>query len=174
MSEKLDRNQVQAGARARLVAAGVGVSLLAAIVIAVVVFSSGEGEGVEGAPADCVESWNTGEGAATAGSHAASLHGATSAWVVYLSERGEKASAADGMCAVIFPSPQPDPEPEFGVTVETSEGWLPLFASRRAPVSREYFGGRSPVSLDRIGELQREAMSATNATLLPDGTLSQP
>jgi hypothetical protein len=164
------------GSRARLVAACVGLALLSAIVLAVVFTSSSSednGSGAE-APGECLDAWNGDEVAVGTGSHSAGVHGYESAWVLYMSEEGEPASAEDGACAVVFASPTLDVEPEFAVTIETEKGWLPLYASRNVPAARRYFGGQSPVSRARIGELQEEALTATNAALLPDGTLATP
>jgi hypothetical protein len=159
----MDRNSTEgerAAKRARLIAVGVAVALLSAIVIAVVAFSpSGEDGGVGAAPADCIASWNRDEAALGIGSHVASLHGYTSAWVLRLGEDLERNPAAGGRCAVVFPASQLDPEPEFAATVEEGRAWVSLSGS-----------GASEAEL---GELQREAMTATNAAVLPDGTLSR-
>jgi hypothetical protein len=171
----VEKRQMAEGSRLRLVAGGVAIALLGGLVAIVVASSSSEnGGGGEPAPAECLDAWNGDEGAVGTGSHAAAVHGYDSARVLYMTEEGEPASAEGGACAVVLASPTPDVEPEFAVTIETEKGWLPLYASRNVPAARRYFGGRSPVSRDRIGELQSEAMGAINATLLPDGTLATP
>jgi hypothetical protein len=144
--------------RARLLFAGAAVALLAAIVIGVVAFSSDEESASAAAPGECIDSWNRDEAALGIGSHVVSLHGYTSAWVLQLGEDLERNPTEGGRCAVVFPASQLDPEPEFAATVEEGRSWKPLSGA-----------GASEAEL---GELQREAMSATNATLLPDGTLS--
>jgi hypothetical protein len=63
-----------------------------------------------------------------------------------------------GSCAIVFPSAQPDPEPFFAAAILVGERWRPL--SRATEISDE-----------RVGELQREAISFGNAQLLPDGSL---
>jgi hypothetical protein len=152
----------------------VGLAGLLTTVTAVVLAGSSDEPEAAAAPAECLDAWNGDEGAMGVGAHVASSHGYTSAWVLYLDETGDEASASDGECAVVFPAAELDPEPEFAVTLNTTDGWLPLYASPRVPASRKHFEGESPVSRARIAELQSDAISATNASVLPDGTLSAP
>jgi hypothetical protein len=158
----MDRNSTEgerAAKRARLIAVGVAVALLSAIVVAVVAFSSsGEDGGVGAAPAECIDSWNADESTLGIGSHVASLHGYTSAWVLRLGEDLERDPDSGGRCTVVFPASQLDPEPEFAATVQEGRSWEPLSGL-----------GASEAEL---GELQREAMTAANAAVLPDGTLT--
>ena len=164
-----------ASGRTALVVIVAFAGLLVTVGVVVLTGSSDDSDATSAAaPGACIKAWNEDEAAVGTGYHVAGFHGYTRAWVLYLDEGGDEATAEDGECAVVFPSDQLDAEPEFAVTIKTSDGWLPLYASRNSPVSREHFGGRSPVGAARIAELQRDALSAANAALLPDGSLSQP
>jgi hypothetical protein len=146
--------------RARLIAVGVALGLFSAVVVAVVALSSsGDAGSGGGAPQECIDSWNSDEAALVIGSHVASLHGYTSAWVLELGDDLERNPDSGGRCAVVFPASQLDPEPEFAATVHEGRSWESL--------------SRSGASGEELGELQREAMTATNAAVLPDGTLSE-
>jgi hypothetical protein len=141
------------------------VALAAAMVVLALVVGgvfllggSGGDDAAAAAPSRCVTAWNDDSLSRGTGSHAASAHGYTRAWVVYLDEEFEPSSADAGSCVVVFPAQRPDPEPYFAATILDGKRWRPL--SRASEISDE-----------RLGELQREAISFGNAQLLTDGSL---
>jgi hypothetical protein len=124
----------------------------------VAVVGSG-GEEASGAQlAECVEKWNGSEDAVGTGSHVASLHGYTEAWVVRLGPEVERDPETGGDCAVVFPAAQADPEPQFAASVLANGRWRPL-------------SQRPGVDVEQLGELQREALARANARLRPNGTV---
>jgi hypothetical protein len=147
------------GARQR-VALAVALGVLAVVVGVVIVAGSsgggGEDEEIAEAPAECVAAWNDDETALGIGAHAAALHGYTQAWVVFIG--GDGRPDADGSCAIVFPAPTPDPEPEFGATILVGERWEPL-------------SERPGIGVAQVGELQREALESANANLFPNGSV---
>jgi hypothetical protein len=157
----MDAPQSQGGraARQRVAIAVALVVLLLVVGVVVVPGSSDDGQAIAGAPNECIEAWNADEAALGSGAHAASLHGYTRAWVVYVGEDAEPNPEADGNCAVVFPAVQPDPEPPFAARVLVGDRWRALSAQG---------------DLDRgvLGELQSEALELANANLFPDGSLA--
>jgi hypothetical protein len=140
------------------IALAVALGVLFVLVGVVVVSrSSGADGGEETAafPAECVTAWNHDEAARETGAHAATVHGYTHAWVTLISADGEPA-ADGGDCAVIFPAPQSDPEPQFAGIVLVGSRWRPL--------------SRQPgIDGSRLADLQAEALESANANLFPDG-----
>jgi hypothetical protein len=106
----------------------------------------------------CVAAWNRDAFSRGSGSHAASVHGYSRAWVVYLDDEFEPGAEKAGSCAVVFPAARPDPEPYFAAAILVDGRWRPL--SRVTEISDE-----------RLADLQREAISFGNTQLLPNGTL---
>jgi hypothetical protein len=159
MTEPAEAGPASGQAARQRVAVAVAVAVLAAVVGVVIIARSGggeEGDTIAGAPAECVAAWNDDDAALGIGAHAASLHGYTQAWVVFIGDDGEP--DPDGSCAIVFPAPQPDPEPEFGATILVAERWQPL-------------SERPGITVAQVGELQREALESANANLFPNGSV---
>jgi hypothetical protein len=152
------RPRGEQAARQRVALAGAMVVLALVVGGVFLLGGSGSGDASAGAPSECVTAWNEDSVSRGTGSHAASAHGYTRAWVVYLGEDFEPSSADSGSCVVVFPAARPDPEPYFAAAILDDKRWRPL--SRASEISDE-----------RLGELQREAISFGNAQLLPDGSL---
>jgi hypothetical protein len=148
-----------AGARRRLAAAALVAALFGGLILAVLLARSGSGAGA--APAECVESWNRLDAATSIGRHSYTGHGYRQTQVRFLSDRGAEVSedAPEARCAVVFPAETLDPEPNAAAYVRRG-GWVSL--------------GELGVDTDRLAELQREAVTGSNAGLRPDGTLSGP
>ena len=152
------------GGRGRLVFAGVATALLIAAVVAVAVSGSAD----EDAPADeCLAVWNDDAVGRSDGVHAYTAHGYRAVLVGRVDPEGELIGEAvvegepspEQRCAVIFAAPRVDSEPDFGVRVHDDGRWAGLAVLDRVP-------------LDRIEALQRDATATADATLLPDGRLS--
>jgi hypothetical protein len=158
-----DAPQGQGGggaARQRVALAVALVGLLLVVGVVIVVGSSGEGgQTIAAAPSECIEAWNADETALGTGAHAASLHGYTRAWAVYMGEAGEPNPESDGSCAIVFPAVRPDPEPPFAAIILVGDRWRPL--SEQPGVTPEV-----------LSELQNEALDSANANLFPNGSLA--
>jgi hypothetical protein len=157
------------GQRTRLLVA-VGAAAFLGILVAVVTVSGGGGSEEAALPSEtCFRAWNEDPLApAQDGIHAFNAHGYRQVLVTRLDREGEVAeSRADELapddptarCAVVFASPQVDDEPEFGVRVFEEGLWTGLTLPDGP--------------LERIAELQSQAVSESNAVLRADGTLSE-
>jgi hypothetical protein len=146
-------------ARQRVALAVALVALLLVVGGVVVLGSSGDGQTIAAAPSECIEAWNADETALGTGAHAASLHGYTRAWAVYMGEAGEPNPDSDGSCAIVFPAVRPDPEPPFAAIILVGDRWVPL--SEQPGVSPQV-----------LSELQNEALDSANANLFPNGSLA--
>jgi len=152
----------------------VGAALVLATLVGVVVAtgSSGDNEVTN----ECIAAWN-GDPIAAApdigGVHAYEAppigHGYREALATRVNADGNVLEATDGepalddpdaRCAVVFAAPELDFEPGFGVFVFDSGRWASLMNVDGLP-------------LDRIEEIQADAIATANATLLADGTLTQ-
>lgn len=153
-----DAEPAGVGGAGQRLALGVALVMLLVILGVVVLAGSGGGDEIAGAPTECVESWNADSGARGTGGHAAASHGYAQAWVLYLDEDAKAGPEESGSCAVVFPSPQPDPEPQFAGSILVGERWRPLSTAL----------GIGP---EQVGELQSQALSAANANLFPDGSI---
>ena len=147
------------GARRRLAAAALVAGVFGALILVVVLARSGSGAGA--APSECVESWNRSEETTTIGRHSYAGHGYRQTQVRFLSDQGVDVpeDGPEARCAVVFPAETLDPEPTAAAYVRRG-GWVSL--------------GELGVDRERLAELQREAVSGSNAGLRPDGTLSGP
>lgn len=150
--------------RARLAFAGVAIASLVAVVVAVTVSGSSGDE----SPADeCLSAWNDDPVALSDGVHAYEAHGYRATLLARVDPEGnlvaesdvEGAPSEQQRCAVVFASPQVDSEPDFGVRVLDEGRWAGLALVDRVP-------------LDQIEALQQDATATSNATLLPDGRLT--
>jgi hypothetical protein len=145
-------------ARQRVALAGALVVLGLVLGGVLLLGSSDSDDATAEAPSRCVQAWNDDSLSRGTGSHAASVHGYTRAWVVYLGEDFEPTSDDSGRCVVVFPAARPDPEPYFAAAILDGGRWRPM--SRVSEISDE-----------RLGELQRKAIAFGNAQLLTDGSL---
>ncbi len=159
-----------ASQRARLAIALGATILLAAIIGIVVATRGGEEEPSELLSSTCFEAWNEDLVAPRQdGIHAYSAHGYRQTLVTRLDAEaqtlglGDDATPADkpgARCAVIFASPQPDFEPDFGVRVYEKGRWSGLGLTDESP-------------LKVIARLQAEAVADSNAVLVTNGTLGE-
>ena len=150
--------------RGRLAFAAVAAAVLAAVVVAVAVSGSSDDDG----PADeCLSAWNDDPVALSDGVHAYDAHGYRATLLARVDPDGnvipdsevEGPPSQEQRCAAIFASPQVDSEPDFGARVLDEGRWAGLALVDRVP-------------LDQIEALQRDATETANATLLPDGRLT--
>lgn len=154
--------------RARLAIASGAVALLAALV-AIVVVTGGSDDPAE-ITNECIEAWNDDPLVQTqSGVHAFSGHGYRATLATRLDDEGnivetedgaESTEVPDARCGVIFAAPQFDFEPGFGVFVLDKGRWVGLATAEK-------------VELNRIEEIQADAVSNPNATLLSNGRLEQ-
>ena len=148
--------------RGRLLFAAVATALLTAAVVAVAISGSSDDEAIDD---ECVEEWNGDAIARSDGVHAYEAHGYNATLVTRVGPDGNVIPDADGpptpdaRCLVVFATPQPDFEPDFGVRVLDQGRWTGLVLADR-------------VSLDRIAAMQSDATATANTTLLPDGRLA--
>jgi hypothetical protein len=159
-----------ASQRARLIIALGAAILLAAIVVVVVVARGGDEEPSELLAHTCFETWNDDVVAPRQdGIHAYTAHGYRQTLVTRLDENAEIVGLGDdstapgdpqARCAVIFASPQPDEEPDFGVRVYDEGRWTGLGLTDESP-------------LKVIAGLQAEAVADSNALLASNGTLGE-
>jgi hypothetical protein len=144
--------------RGRLAIVAVAATLL---VVMVVVGTQLGGSDSEGSVDDaCVRAWNGDQLALQDGVHAHNVHRYRATFVTRVDAEANllEPDAPEGRCAVIFASPRPDQELDFGVRVYEHGRWAGL-------------GLVDGLTIDEVGEMQREAMSRANATLHPDGSL---
>lgn len=156
-----------ASQRARLAIVG-GAAVLLAAIVGIVVATGGSDEAPSAPTGVCFETWNDDPIAPIQdGQHAFSAHGYRQTLVTRLDREGEivedadeeaPADDPDARCAVIFASPQPDFEPDFGVRVYDEGRWTGLAITDKAP-------------LDEIAALQAEAVSESNSVVAASGQL---
>jgi hypothetical protein len=149
-----------ASPRARLVFAG---GLLAAmvVVIVVVVVAGGSGEAgteVAEAPPECIDAWNGDRDAVLTGSHQSTAHGYVRVQATRVGPDGSLVEGDDGDCAMIFAAPTLDAEAAFAAQVYDGNKWKALANDRG-------------VQLERLGELQSQALGSANAELTAEGTI---
>lgn len=140
----------------RLPIAVAGLLLLAVLVGVVLAASGSSGRHIRAAPALCVSRWNEDPRALASGYHNFHSHRYAQAEVVRLGRSGNPSHR--GVCAVVFPSANLDPERFAAVKVYLRGQWKALSAT----------GGVSEV---RLAELQVEAVTGANAALRADGSL---
>jgi hypothetical protein len=131
------------------------------ILIAVILLAGGDdGADVAAAPEECVEAWNGDPHAVSNGVHNFNSHGYASVQVAYANEDGTEIAPSPvdgGGCVVVFAAQALDPEPVAAAEIKLAKRWVPL--------SYE-------AELDRLAELQSDAMASANAQLSEDGTLA--
>lgn len=157
----------QTSQRARL-AVALGAAFLLAAIVGVVVATGGSGDEQAAAPTGtCFEAWNTSGAPIQDGQHAYTAHGYRQTLVTRLDSESEIIGSADdeaapndpeARCVVIFATPQPDFEPDFGVRVLVNNRWTGLVVAEKVP-------------LDDIAALQAQAVPESNALLAANGTL---
>lgn len=142
----------------RLVLVGVAAVLLAAMVLAATVLGGGEPDTPHDDP--CLRAWNSDPVAIQDGLHAYEVHGYRDSLLTRVDENARMIGldAEGGRCALVFASPKPDQEPDFGVRVYDDGRWAGL-------------GLVDGLSIARIERMQREAIDLANANLLADGSL---
>ncbi len=155
--------------RERVIFAAVAALVLAAIVGVVVVTGS---SGTDGSQAEssnaCIRAWNSDPIAPTQdGIHAYRFHGYRQTLVTRINADDQLIETPDdsldpndpdARCVVIFASPQPDSELEFGVRVFEKKLWVGLAVADRVPV-------------EAIAALQAQAVPTANSTLQENGTI---
>ena len=135
--------------------AGAALLLLAGIVVAVVLRDSDE---ASAAPAECVDAWNESPAALSLGQHQYDDHGYNRVEITRLDPESLVTGDEESDCAVIFPARLLDPEPIAAALVLRDSRWVPV--------------AQLPgVELPELGDLQAEALDATNGALLRDGRL---
>lgn len=139
----------------------IAATLLLAGVVLVAALGSSSGAPEEETPEDCLAAWNGDRVALSDGVHAYDAHDYRAVLVTRVDDAGTilDPGAAEGRCAVVFAAPQVDSEPDFGVRVYTSGDWAGLAIT-------------DAVALEDIARSQRDATATANATLLPDGSLT--
>ncbi len=152
--------------RARL-AIALGAALLLGLIVGIVVIT-GSGDDQARPTGTCFEAWNDDPIAPIQdGQHAYTAHGYRQTLVTRLDRNAQIIDSPDdddsaddprARCAVIFASPQPDFEPDFGVRVYDEGRWTGLGIADKA-------------SLDEIAALQAEAVADSNAVLFASGEL---
>ncbi len=132
-----------------------------ALIAGILVLGGGGDEPeVTAAPAECVELWNADPRALSTGTHNAAAHGYSRAQVAYADGSATELSESPvegGGCIVVFPAQALDPEPEAAAEIHLDGSWTPM-------VTR--------AQLDRLAELQSDALGAANAELGTDGRLT--
>jgi len=144
--------------RGRLAIVAAAATLLVAMVVVGTQLGGTKSEGSAEDP--CVRAWNSDPVARQDGVHAYKVHRYRATLVTRVDAEATllEPGSAQGRCAVVFASPRPDQELDFGVRVYEQGRWAGL-------------GLVDGLTIDEIGDMQREAMSRVNATLHPDGTL---
>lgn len=140
---------------------GAAAVLLAGIVAIVVLAGGDESPAAAAPPPGCIEEWNGDRAAQAYGAHNFAGHGYSQAHVLLLDPTAEAAASAEegGRCAVVFPAGSLDPEPIAAAQTFVNGRWVPLSSAG--------------VEEARLAELQADAVSAVNARLLADGTLTE-
>jgi len=157
-----------ASQRARL-AIALGAAFLLAAIVGVVVATGGSSDETASLPSGtCFEAWNEDPVAPTQdGTHAYTAHGYRQTLVTRLDRDSQIIDSPDeddapddpsARCAVIFASPQPDFEPDFGVRVFDQGRWTGLAVAEKA-------------TLEQITDLQAEAVAESNSLLAASGKL---
>ena len=154
--------------RARL-AVALGAAFLFAMIVGIVLVAGGSGSDEGALPTGtCFVAWNEDPIAPIQdGQHAYTAHGYRQTLVTRLDRDAQIIDAPsdddepgdpEARCAVIFASPQPDFEPDFGVRVFDRGRWSSLAITDKA-------------TLDDIADLQAEAVADSNALLAASGKL---
>jgi hypothetical protein len=147
--------------RARALIAIGALAGFAALIGAILVLGGGSDDpDAAAAPADCVELWNGDRQVLTTGIHNASAHGYSRVQVAYADGSATEISDAPvegGGCIVVFAAQALDPEPQAAAEIHLEGAWTPMSTS---------------VELDRLAELQSDALGAANAELGTDGRLT--
>ena len=133
--------------------AGAFLLLVAGIVVAVVLRDP---EGSSAAPAECVEAWNEDRPAVSLGRHQYTGHGYNRVQLTRLDP--VSLETGEGDCTVVFPARLLDPEPIAAALILRNDRWIPV-------------GELSGVTLPDLGDLQAEALDATNGSLLSEGRI---
>ena len=148
--------------RARL-ALALGAALLLAGVIAAVLALGGGSEDAGGpvASRDCIEAWNGDERATSDGRHNAVFHQYDDVQVTRLElADGALIESEQGECAVVFGAVELDREPVAAGQLLRGGAWTP-------------FSLLAGVELERVAELQGEAIESPNATIDEQGRLAE-
>jgi hypothetical protein len=129
-------------------------------VIVVALGGSGGGDAAPAeAPSECLRAWNADPASTSFGTHNYSFgHDYRQARVSYRSAP-ELSESDDGECTVVFARLSLDQEPFAAGQILEGNKWESL---------SEIEG----VDLNRVSELQGEALASPNASLLPDGRLA--
>ncbi len=149
--------ETQQNNRARaLIAICALVGLAVLVVVIMATGSSSEREFAE-APSECVDSWNADAQAKSTGTHNFNAHSYSSVQIAYASDDAAEVSSspvAGGGCIVIFAAQALDPEPVAAAEINLGGEWEPMSTN---------------AELDRLAELQSNALAEANATLGADG-----
>ena len=134
---------------------GAALLLIAGIVVAVVLRDSEE---AAAAPAECVDAWNESPAAVSLGQHQYEDHGYNRVEITRIDPESLATGEDESDCVVIFPARLLDPEPIAAALVLQDTRWKPVAQLRG-------------VTLPELGDLQAEALDATNGALLRDGLI---
>lgn len=145
----------EAGARARLIFAGV---LACGLVSAILVVALARGGDPPPDPADpaCVAAWNDDPQAVALGRHQFGVHRYQRVQVVRLGPSGNPDASGD--CGVVFAASSLDAELTAAAQIEDGARWRALSV-------------QPGISPERLEELQRDAAGLANAEVGPDGKL---
>lgn len=146
--------------RARALIA-IGAMAALAVLIVVILLTGGEAERTfDPAPDECVTAWNEDSHAVSTGVHNFNSHGYASVQVAYASKDGEEVSSSPvsgGGCIVVFAAQALDPEPVAAAEINVGNSWVPM---------------STEADVDRLAELQSNALGDANARLAEDGQLT--
>lgn len=166
---EVEEGSQDASQRARL-AIALAATFLLAVIVGVVLATRGSDEGPSAPTGACFVAWNEDPVAPRQdGIHAYVAHGYRQTLVARLDRDGQiledaddelAPDDADARCAVIFASPQPDFEPDFGVRVFDKGVWTGLALA-------------DGTQLEDIESLQAEAVATSNALLGSNGLLTE-
>ncbi len=147
--------------RARLVFAAILIAGLAVAGILIPLLASGDDDdSVVPADPECIESWNADKLQLQFGIHQFVAHNYSEIQVLRLADDGGPVDEGEtGNCAVLFAALRLDPEPGAAAQIEIDGKWGPVSALR----------GVTP---KRLGQLQSEAVTGSNATLDEQGLLT--
>jgi hypothetical protein len=144
--------------RSRLIVAAVlGVGLLAAVLV-VVLTGGGDESKAEAADTECVDDWNSDESMLAFGLHQFQGHGYERVEVLRLTQEAKPTTSEDGICAVVFAARNLDPEPGARAQVLLDGKWTGI----------ENLGN---VDDQEIAQLQADAFARVNASLTTDGRI---
>ena len=149
--------ETQQNNRARALIAICAMAALAILVVVIVATGGSSERDFADAPSECVDSWNADAQAKSTGIHNFTAHSYSSVQVAYASDDAAEISpspVSGGGCIVVFAAQALDPEPVAAAEINLGDEWEPM---------------STKAELDRLAELQSNALAEANATLGSDG-----